>query len=153
MNRRASPPKRTECFAGAPGDPLADLEVVVPVAARRAQERVANRIVALDVEPRQAERVAAAVSDAGNPELGHEVGAVRGFAEPVQAHAREAEARLGQQTLRRRVDQRHAQVLDAIVVIRAETRQVLRREAVLIAQAVTAEQGRRRSSTTDRGAG
>ena len=41
-------------LAGAPGHALADLEIVVPVLARRAQQRIADRIVSLDVEQRQA---------------------------------------------------------------------------------------------------
>ena len=69
LNLRASPPNLHRVRPRAPGHALADLEVVVPVLARRAQQRVANRIVALNVEQRQAVRVLAAESDAGDPEL------------------------------------------------------------------------------------
>ena len=70
------------------------------------------------------------------------VGAVRRFAVPVHPHARESEPRLGQQPLRRRVQQRDGQVVHAIVVVRAEAREILRSETGLVAQAVAAEQRR-----------
>ena len=128
--------------AGAPRHALADLEIVVPVLARRAQQRIANRIVSLDIEQRQAVGVFAAESDAGDPELSDDVRAVRRFAVPVHAHPREAEARLGQQPTGRRTQQRDREVVHAIVVVRAEARQVLRREASLVTQAVAAEDRR-----------
>jgi hypothetical protein len=133
-------PEAHRMLPGAPGDALADLKVVVVVAARRTQKRIANRIVSLNVEPWQTERVRTSETDAGDTELAHQVGSVGRFTKPMQPHPRKAESRLREQRCCRRVHQGNTQILHAIVVKGTEAWQILRCKAGLIAQAVASEQ-------------
>jgi hypothetical protein len=125
--------------AAEPREVLAELEDLVVVLAGRAEQRVAERLESLHGPAREPKGLGAAEPDSRDAELGDEVGAVRLLAEALQLHPLVADAQLAHEGGAERVDRCDAQVLDGVVVVGAEARQVLRCEAVLLAVAVARE--------------
>ena len=126
-----------------PREPVAHLQERVVVLARRAQQRVTERLEALDVEERQPVGVLAAESDALDPELRDQiVPRGRRLADPVQPHVRDAHPHFVHETSANRLDEARCQILQPVVVVRAKAGQVLRRIPPLLVQRVAAEHER-----------
>ena len=123
-----------------PREPVADLQQLVVVLARRAQQRITKRLIALHVEQRETVGIRAAEPHAPDAERTNQISTAGGLALPVQLHPREPDAELVDEARSDRLDEARRHVLQSVVVPGPEAGQVLGREPALTAQRVPAEE-------------
>ena len=125
-----------------PCEPIAKLQQLVVVLTRRAEQRVAERLVALDVEERKPVRVRAAEPDTLDAQSADQVGTARRFATSIELHAGETDANFMDHPGRDRLDDAAGEVLEPVVMVRPKARQILRCEPALAAECVAPEHDR-----------